>query len=63
MRHDMQDSPVTVFGMPPEKGRWGLVASGLVINLLLGSVYAWSVFVEPLTGYFSGETRPGSNGK
>jgi len=39
--------------MPPEKGRWGLVASGLVINLLLGSVYAWSVFVEPLTGYFS----------
>jgi len=40
--------------MPPEKGRWGLVASGLVINLLLGSVYAWSVFVEPLTDYFSG---------
>ncbi len=51
----MQDSPVTsLFGMPPEKGRWGLVASGLVINLLLGSVYAWSVFVEPLTDYFSG---------
>jgi MFS transporter, OFA family, oxalate/formate antiporter len=51
----MQDSPVTLFGMPLEKGRWGLVASGLVINLLLGSVYAWSVFVEPLTGYFTGE--------
>ncbi len=51
----MQNSPVTLFGMPPEKGRWGLVASGLVINLLLGSVYAWSVFVEPLTGYFSDE--------
>jgi OFA family oxalate/formate antiporter-like MFS transporter len=51
----MLDSPVTsLFGMPPEKGRWGLVASGLVINLLLGSVYAWSVFVEPLTGYFTG---------
>ncbi len=51
----MQDNPVpSLFGMPPEKGRWGLVASGLVINLLLGSVYAWSVFVEPLTDYFSG---------
>jgi len=52
----MQNRPVlSLSGMPPEKGRWGLVASGLVINLLLGSVYAWSVFVEPLTGYFSGE--------
>src|SRR4030042_3167349 len=51
----MQNKPVpSLFGMPPEKGRWGLVASGLVINLLLGSVYAWSVFVEPLTDYFRG---------
>jgi OFA family oxalate/formate antiporter-like MFS transporter len=44
-----------LFGMPPEKGRWGLVAVCLVINLCLGSVYAWSVFVEPLTQYFTGE--------
>jgi MFS family permease len=41
--------------MPLEKGRWGLVASGLVINLCLGSIYAWSVFVGPLTDYFTGE--------
>ena len=55
----MQDSPVrevpSLFGMPLEKGRWVLVASGLIINLCLGSIYAWSVFVEPLTDYYSGE--------
>lgn len=45
--------------MPPGKGRWGLVALCLVINLCLGSVYAWSVFVEPLTAYFtSGSGAP-----
>jgi MFS family permease len=41
--------------MPLAKGRWGLVASGLIINLWLGSIYAWSVFVGPLTDYFTGE--------
>jgi MFS family permease len=41
--------------MPLSKGRWVLVASGLIINLWLGSIYAWSVFVEPLTDYFTGE--------
>jgi OFA family oxalate/formate antiporter-like MFS transporter len=55
----MQDSPVreltSLFGMPLEKGRWVLVALGLIINLCLGSIYAWSVFVEPLTDYYSGE--------
>ena len=55
----MQDQPVTppasLFGMPPEKGRWVFVVLGLVINLCLGSVYAWSVFVEPLTEFFGGE--------
>ena len=52
----MQDNPVkvpTLIGMPLEKGRWGLVAAGLVINLCLGSIYAWSVFVEPLMDYFA----------
>jgi len=39
--------------MPLEKGRWVLVALCLVINLWLGSIYAWSVFVEPLTDYFT----------
>jgi OFA family oxalate/formate antiporter-like MFS transporter len=55
----MQDSPARklplLFGMPLEKGRWVLVASGLIINLCMGSIYAWSVFVEPLTDYFTGE--------
>jgi len=41
--------------MPLAKGRWVLVAAGLIINLCLGSIYAWSVFVEPLTDYFTGE--------
>ena len=40
-------------GMPPEKGRWALVVVGLVINLCLGAVYSWSVFVNPLIDYFS----------
>lgn len=43
----------SLLGMPPEKGRWVLIASGLVINLCLGTTYAWSVFVHPLTDYFT----------
>ncbi|NYT17701.1 MAG: OFA family MFS transporter [Methanomicrobiales archaeon] len=39
--------------MPLEKGRWVLVGVGLIINLCLGTVYSWSVFVNPLTDYFS----------
>jgi MFS family permease len=30
------------------------VVLGLVINLCLGSVYAWSVFVQPLTDFYAG---------
>jgi len=41
------------FGMAPEKGRWMLVVLCMVINLCLGTLYSWSVFVEPLTAYFS----------
>ncbi|HMZ31686.1 MAG TPA: MFS transporter, partial [Methanoregulaceae archaeon] len=39
--------------MAPEKGRWVLVILGMVINLCLGTLYSWSVFVEPLIAYFS----------
>ena len=49
----MGDAP-SLFGMPPEKGRWVLVALCLTINLCLGSVYSWSVFVGPLTDFFTG---------
>ena len=44
----------SLFGMPPEKGRWAFVVLGLVINLWLGTIYAWSIFVESLTEYFTG---------
>jgi MFS family permease len=43
-----------LFGMEPERGRWMLVILGMVINLCLGSIYSWSVFVKPLTEYFTG---------
>ena len=42
-----------LFGMEPEKGRWILVILGMIINLCLGSIYSWSVFVGPLTNYFT----------
>jgi len=45
----------TLFGMNPEKGRWVLVLLGMAINLCLGSIYSWSVFVKPLTEYFTSE--------
>ena len=45
---------VKIYGMEPEKGRWLLVFLGMVINLCLGSIYSWSVFVGPLTEYFTG---------
>lgn len=37
-----------VFGMAAEKGRWGFVVLGFVINICLGSVYAYSVFAKPV---------------
>ncbi len=42
-----------LFGMEAERGRWILVAMGLIINLCLGTIYSWSVFVTPLTEYFA----------
>jgi MFS transporter, OFA family, oxalate/formate antiporter len=52
--HDSPGSKVPLLlGMPLEKGRWGLIVCGLVINLCLGTIYSWSVFVNPLTDYFS----------
>ncbi|MCX6689634.1 MAG: hypothetical protein NTZ39_08115 [Methanoregula sp.] len=43
----------TLFGMEPEKSRWILVILGMIINLCLGTIYSWSVFVAPLTNYFT----------
>jgi OFA family oxalate/formate antiporter-like MFS transporter len=46
------DEITTLFGMAPERGRWVLVVLGMAINLCLGTIYSWSVFVQPLTDYF-----------
>jgi len=45
--------PETIMGLDAEKGRWALVICGLLINLCLGTIYSWSVFVAPLTSYFT----------
>jgi MFS family permease len=37
-----------LFGMPAESGRWIFVLLGFIINLCLGSVYAYSVFRGPV---------------
>ncbi len=41
-----------VFGMEAEKGRWVFVLAGFLINICLGSVYAYSVFRNPVKGLF-----------
>ena len=32
--------------------RWWRIAGGLSMNLALGAVYAWSIFVRPLEAEF-----------
>jgi len=38
-----------LFGMPAESGRWMFVVLGFIINICLGSVYAYSVFRGPVS--------------
>jgi OFA family oxalate/formate antiporter-like MFS transporter len=38
--------------MDPAKGRWGIAAAAVLVQLALGAVYAWSVFNEPLQEQF-----------
>jgi MFS transporter, OFA family, oxalate/formate antiporter len=42
-----------VFGMDPMKGRWFFILWGFIINICLGSVYAYSVFRKPVEKLFS----------
>jgi OFA family oxalate/formate antiporter-like MFS transporter len=42
-----------VFGMPPESGRWLYVVLGLVMNVCLGAVYAYSIFLGPVKKAFN----------
>jgi MFS family permease len=44
---------IKVFGMKPENGRWIFVVLGFLINLCLGSVYAYSVFKKPVEKLFN----------
>lgn len=39
---------VKVFGMKAESGRWLYVIFGLIINICLGAIYAFSIFRPPL---------------
>lgn len=44
----MTQQDLKLFGMEAVKGRWVFVATGLLINVCLGSIYAFSVFRKPL---------------
>ncbi|MEB3174826.1 MAG: OFA family MFS transporter [Cyanobacteriota bacterium] len=44
-----QSGPLTtVFGLPPERGRWFFIPLGMAVLACLGSVYSWSIFRTPL---------------
>ncbi len=47
------DVKASVYGLPANSGRWLFVLAGMVMNLCLGTVYAWSVFRKPLQTVFS----------
>jgi len=42
-----------LFGMPAESGRWLFVVIGLVMNVCLGAVYAYSIFLAPVKNVFN----------
>ena len=43
----------TLFGMRVRTGRWAFVLAGMLMNVYLGTVYAWSVFRTPVAKLFS----------
>ncbi|MFA5367064.1 MAG: OFA family MFS transporter [Dehalococcoidia bacterium] len=42
-----------LFGMPAEKGRWMFVVLGFIVNICLGSVYAYGIFGKKLAAEWS----------
>ena len=42
-----------VFGMPSASGRWLFVVLGLIMNVCLGAVYAYSIFLGPVKKAFN----------
>jgi len=49
-----------VFGMSAEAGRWFFVFLGMIINMCLGAVYAYSVFKKPLEELFKVSATQGN---
>jgi MFS transporter, OFA family, oxalate/formate antiporter len=45
-----------VFGMSANTGRWIFVVLGMLINMCLGAVYAYSIFLKPLKAIFTDAT-------
>jgi MFS transporter, OFA family, oxalate/formate antiporter len=50
---DASGNSIKIFGMAAEKGRWLLVFAGMTINLCLGSIFSWSIFVHPVEDFFT----------
>lgn len=49
-----------VFGMSANAGRWIFVVLGIIINMCLGAVYAYSVFKKPLETLFNATATQGN---
>ncbi|HOE17459.1 MAG TPA: OFA family MFS transporter [Syntrophorhabdaceae bacterium] len=49
-----------VFGMSANAGRWLFVVLGMIINMCLGAVYAYSVFKKPLETLFNATATQGN---
>ncbi|MGD9576899.1 MAG: OFA family MFS transporter [Syntrophorhabdus sp.] len=49
-----------VFGMSASAGRWIFVILGMVVNMCLGAVYAYSVFKKPLETLFNSSATEGN---
>ncbi len=48
------DSDAKVLGLPAASGRWLFVVLGLIMNVCLGAVYAYSIFLKPVRDAFPG---------
>src|SRR3954449_1970211 len=48
----------SLFGMPVRTGRWAFVLAGMIMNICLGTVYAWSVSRTPAARTFSAVGAP-----
>jgi len=49
-----------VFGMSASAGRWIFVFLGMIVNMCLGAVYAYSVFKKPLETLFNATATEGN---